>query len=232
MKTHVLFDFDGTLVDSAPAILSCFEQVLQAHQLRACRAIDESLIGPPLRQTLASLTGQSEPGLLDRLSASFKEIYDTQTCRTTPAYSGWEPVLHSLREGGFTLAIATNKRLIPTMNILDALGWREYFTEVLASDSHPSRYSDKTGMIASLLTILGVQPEQAVYVGDTVPDGQAAGANNVDFWPVAWGYGTFASEYQPLVSPLQLTERLQAAVSLPGASAGSGLRDKKDAENH
>ena len=226
MKTHVLFDFDGTLVDSAPAILSCFEQVLRAHHLQACRAIDESLIGPPLRQTLASLTGQSEPEVLDRLSASFKDIYDTQACMTTPAYSGWEPVLRILREGGFTLAIATNKRLAPTMRILDALGWSEYFTEVLASDSHPKLYSDKTGMIAGLLTMLGIQPQQAIYVGDTAPDGHAAAANNVDFWPVAWGYGTFASEDQPLVSPLQLTERLVAAVSLSGEDVSPGARDK------
>ena len=44
MTTHVLFDFDGTLVDSAPGILTCFEQALSAHGLPACRPIDASLI--------------------------------------------------------------------------------------------------------------------------------------------------------------------------------------------
>jgi phosphoglycolate phosphatase len=75
-KTHVLFDFDGTLVDSAPAILTTFAQVLQAHGLQACCSIDDSLIGPPLRQTLQTLCGSSDVQLLDTLASSFRDIYD------------------------------------------------------------------------------------------------------------------------------------------------------------
>ena len=123
MKTHILLDFDGTLVDSAPAILNCFERALQAHGLEPCRSIDDSLIGPPLRQTLETLSGQSDPVILDALGASFKDIYDTEACLQTPAYAACQDVLEQLRAQGFTLAIATNKRLLPTRRIIAALGW-------------------------------------------------------------------------------------------------------------
>ena len=211
MKTHVLFDFDGTLVDSAPAILDCFGRVLQAHGLQPRRAIDASLIGPPLRQTLEALSGQSDATVLDALSASFKDIYDTDVCLQTPAYAGCQAVLEQLRKQGLVLSIATNKRLLPTRRILAALGWEPLFTHVFASDSHPSRYTDKTGMIAALLHDGRIAPQAAVYVGDTDADGRAAAANDVEFWPVDWGYGRFTSQDGALSSPRQLLDRLVTA---------------------
>ncbi|KAF1053176.1 MAG: hypothetical protein GAK43_01553 [Stenotrophomonas maltophilia] len=207
--THILFDFDGTLVDSAPAILATFAQVLAQHQLPACRTVDSSLIGPPLRQTLQTLSGRSEPELLDALSETFRTLYDDQVCLTTPAYPGWTEQLQALRERGLTLAIATNKRLLPTRRILAALGWEDYFSAVYASDSHPGIYTDKAGMIAELMSALQIPPGAAIYLGDTEQDGRAAAANAVAFWPVAWGYGQFAETLAPLTHPEQLAERLQ-----------------------
>ncbi|MCC9009235.1 HAD family hydrolase [Pseudomonas putida] len=211
MKRHVLFDFDGTLVDSAPAILACFARVLKAHGLQAMYPIDASLIGPPLRQTLATLSGSSDAALLDALSASFKDIYDAEACLETAAYAGCQVALEQLHQQGFNLSIATNKRLLPTQRIIAALGWQGLFSEVYASDSYPDRYSDKAGMIAALLEDGGIAAQSALYIGDTVADGRAAAANGVEFWPVAWGYGQFASHEQPLPSPQQLLERLVRA---------------------
>lgn len=208
MKTHILLDFDGTLVDSAPAILNCFERALQAHGLEPCRSIDDSLIGPPLRQTLETLSGQSDPVILDALGGSFKDIYDTEACLQTPAYAACQDVLEQLRAQGFTLAIATNKRLLPTRRIIAALGWEGLFAEVFASDSQPQRYTDKSGMITALLHDFDIAPEAALYVGDTESDGRAAAANGVAFWPVAWGYGRFSEQECPLQTMQELLERL------------------------
>lgn len=208
MKRHIVFDFDGTLVDSAPAILECFERVLQAHGLQPRRAIDASLIGPPLRQTLETLSGHGDPDLLDAMSASFKDIYDAEACLRTPAYDGCHDMLARLHARGLSLAIATNKRLLPTRRIIAALGWQEMFAQVFASDAHPARYTDKAGMIAALLHDGRIAPQAALYVGDTDSDGRAAAANAVEFWPVAWGYGCFAGNERLLHSPSQLLERL------------------------
>lgn len=210
MKSHILFDFDGTLVDSAPAILNCFERVLAAHDLKACRSIDSSLIGPPLRQTLELLSGKNEPEVLDALAASFKEIYDTEACLQTPAYPDCHQVLQQLLEQGFTLAIATNKRLLPTQRIIAALGWQDLFAKVFASDSAPERYGDKTGMIAALLEDFDIEPSAALYIGDTQGDGRASTANGVEFWPVAWGYGVFSEQEQPLLTMRELVKRVSS----------------------
>lgn len=208
MKTHILFDFDGTLVDSAPAVLATFTKVMQTHALTPCRAIDPSLIGPPLRPTLEALSGQRDPELLDALSASFREIYDGQMCLSTPAYPGWPEVLRELRGQELVLSIATNKRLQPTLQILDALGWTEHFTAIYANDSHPGLYTDKSGMIGALLNALDISATAAIYIGDTEQDGHAAAANGVEFWAVSWGYGHFAATSVPLTTPRQMTERL------------------------
>lgn len=206
--THIFFDFDGTLVDSAPPILATFTEVLLTHGLQACRSVDKSLIGPPLRQTLEALSGQRDPQVLDLLSASFRKIYDDQVCLATPAYPGWTAALETLLGRGLTLAIATNKRLLPTQRILEALGWGDYFTAVYASDSHPQQYVDKAGMIGALLTAFRVGSANAIYLGDTEQDAVAAAANQVGFWPVSWGYGRFSDAQSPLTTPMQIIKRL------------------------
>ena len=200
-KTHVLFDFDGTLVDSAPAILTTFAQVLQGHGLQACCSIDDSLIGPPLRQTLQTLCGSSDAQLLDTLASSFRDIYDGPACLATPAYPGWDDALAALRALGLQLLIATNKRLLPTQRIIQARGWSEHFKVVYASDSCPGGFPNKAAMIAALLEEHGIDAQGAIYLGDTEADASAATANAVEFWAVDWGYGEFAGQYPTFDRP-------------------------------
>lgn len=207
-KSHVLFDFDGTLVDSAPAILTTFAQVLQAYGLQGCRSIDDSLIGPPLRQTLQTLCGSSDAQLLDTLATSFRDIYDGPACLATPAYPGWDDALAALRALGVQLHIATNKRLLPTQRILHARGWSEYFKVVYASDSRPGGFPSKAVMIATLLGEQGIDAQGAIYLGDTEADASAATANAVEFWAVDWGYGEFVGQYPTFDSPAAIVSCL------------------------
>lgn len=202
-RTHILFDFDGTLVDSAPAILQTFEEVLRAHGISACRSIESSLIGPPLRQTLQILSGTDDAVTLDALSASFREIYDQSVCQTTPAYAGWNEALEQLRGAGLQLRIATNKRLLPTQRILQALGWDRHFSAVYASDSVAGGYADKAAMLAHLLQEQGLDASATLYLGDTLSDAKASAANGIEFHGVSWGYGSFDESYQVSDSPAQ-----------------------------
>jgi phosphoglycolate phosphatase len=87
------------------------------------------------------------------------------------------------------LAIATNKRRIPTLKILEHLGWEKYFCIVGTLDTSAPPYSTKAVLISFLLDEVGVAAEDALYMGDKWEDYEAAAANGMAFCAAGWGYG-------------------------------------------
>jgi phosphoglycolate phosphatase len=185
----IVFDFDGTLVDSAPAILTAFAAALDDEGRPPCVPLDATLIGPPLKETLMRLSGSNDSGLIERLSALFKQHYDTQGVLTTPAYPGVEDMLRRLRTQGTALHVCTNKRLSVTLAILEQLGWQDAFISVYALDMSEPRLPGKAQLLAKQISEQKLSAEQAIYVGDKREDGLAANANGVPFHYAAWGYG-------------------------------------------
>jgi phosphoglycolate phosphatase len=191
--THVLFDLDGTLIDSSRSILLGFDAALREHGLAPRVALDSRLIGPPLPEALRILSGEDDPQRLAALAKSFTDYYDTEGFKASDAYPGAGAMLDALRSAGLVLHIATNKRFLPTQRILQWLGWAGHFGEVYAIDKHPgARFADKASMIAYLMASLGLQSAHGVYVGDRDDDRAAATANGLPFVLAAWGYGDYA----------------------------------------
>ena len=195
---HILFDLDGTLIDSAPAILASFREAFAQTGVVPVRAIDEAIIGPPLKETLQMLAGSSEAGLIGQLEAAFKASYDSEGYKATAAYAGVGDLLAALAGAGLTLSIATNKRIHPTRLILEHLGWLHHFAHIYALDLFTPRLPDKAAMIARLLADQQIPQDQAVYIGDRSEDGESADANGLPFIAVTWGYGSLtAAEMRP-----------------------------------
>lgn len=195
---HILFDLDGTLIDSAPAILASFREAFASTGIAPVRSIDESVIGPPLTETLQLLSGSDDPALIGQLADAFKASYDSEGYKATAAYAGVGELLAQLAAAGRQLSIATNKRIHPTRLILAHLGWLDYFSHVYALDLFTPRLPDKAAMIARLLADQNIARDQAIYIGDRSEDGESADANNLPFIAVTWGYGSLtASEMQP-----------------------------------
>ena len=202
----IIFDLDGTLVDSAPSILASLAQAFADCDLRPRLPLTASLIGPPLRVTLAHLyDGAPDEATLDRLTAAFKRDYDSQGFRHTQAVSGVEAMLHGLAAAGLALHIATNKRALPTRLILDHLGWSGLFGQVYALDSFSPPLPHKTALLARLLADTGLATKNCAYVGDRAEDGQAARANHLPFIWAAWGFGSagdpIGADAMPLPAP-------------------------------
>jgi len=191
---HIVFDLDGTLIDSAPAILASFRAAFAQTGIAPAVAIDASVIGPPLTETLQLLSGSADPALIGRLAEAFKASYDGAGYRETAAYAGVGELLAELAGAGLTLSIATNKRIHPTRLILDHLGWRGHFTHVYALDLISPRLPNKAAMIARLLADQGIAKEQAIYIGDRSEDGESADANGLPFIAVTWGYGSLNAD--------------------------------------
>jgi len=192
--THILFDLDGTLIDSAPAILASFREAFAQTGITPARAIDDSVIGPPLNETLQLLSGSSDPAMLAGLAEAFKASYDSEGYKATAAFAGVGALLAELAGAGMTLSIATNKRLLPTRLILEHLGWHEHFAHVYALDLFTPRLPDKAAMIARLLADQGIAKDQAIYIGDRSEDGESADANGLPFIAVTWGYGSLSAD--------------------------------------
>jgi phosphoglycolate phosphatase len=202
--TNVIFDLDGTLVDSAPAILTTFQGVLDKNGLTSKVTLDERLIGPPLPFALAKITGIEDASIIDGLINDFKSVYDDQGVAATRCYPEIEQQLAIMHARGLRLHVATNKRLLPTKRILERLDLLRYFKEVYAIDRRTPPYASKTEMMGSLLADAGLPHGQSCYVGDRSEDAAAAKVNGLPFFLATWGYSDFETpqkEWRVLSSP-------------------------------
>ena len=213
---HVLFDLDGTLIDSAPAILASYRDAFAATGRQAVVPIDASIVGPPLLETLQMLAGTSDARVIAPLAEGFKASYDSTGYRQTAAYEGVTEMLQQLADAGCTLSIATNKRLLPTRLILAHLGWADHFAAVYALDLFEPRFPDKAAMIARLMQDQAIARNAAVYIGDRSEDGESADANGLPFIAATWGYGSLspaemAPHWHAVASPAALADAIVSA---------------------
>lgn len=209
-KPVLIFDLDGTLIDSAPSILSSLAMVLDEAGITARVPFSSILIGPPLQETLSTLTGVDDPNVIRAYVESFKRHYDDGGYKDTKVYPGVAEMLAALHSSRFILHLATNKRLAPTRLILDYLGWGQLFQSVYALDLYDPRLPDKGTLLKCLLDERALHPADTLYIGDKTEDGLAAEQNGLEFLGVEWGYGDFDSgcKWTVLNSPASLLKRL------------------------
>lgn len=196
-RQTLIFDLDGTLIDSSASILEGFAMALDSLKIAPKLPLTATVIGPPLRDTLASLAGSDDASLLDALIRSFKDYYDAEGYKATTVFPGINEMLAGLRGEGKALHIATNKRLLPTQLILNHLGWREVFSSVYALDTRSPAFPNKAAMIAGLIQDVGIAHDSAAYIGDRPEDGFAADANELPFYAADWGYSAFPANETP-----------------------------------
>ncbi len=184
----IAFDFDGTLVDTAPGILRGISLALDRNRVRPVLPLDRRLIGPPLPVTLAKVAGTDDPHLLDALNGDFIHFYDGGACVDSLAFPGLGETLVELRLRGHGLYLVTNKRGRPTQRILDHLGWSALFKAVYCLDEHAD-CPGKEQLLAKVIAAHTLGAAATPYVGDTDGDALSARANAMPYIHVAWGYG-------------------------------------------
>jgi phosphoglycolate phosphatase len=206
----VIFDLDGTLVDSLPGIEFSVDHSLSTGKLPPRKSDLRPLIGPPIREIFARLLPECGEEQISGLESAFRASYDTVGWRKTTLYKNAATVLSNLKHAGVELFLATNKPLFATGRILKELGVHHFFTEVLCRDSETPPFASKVEMLRALLLRHKLEPASCLYVGDTYEDylagGEAGIAVAIVVHPAGNGYP--ASEYQANVVVTDLTELL------------------------
>lgn len=192
--SHVLFDLDGTLVDSHPGIAWSVAVAMSEVLPEVAISVPPQLLGPPIREIFRRLleaeAHYSSSAVLDELEASFRRSYDTEGWRRSRAYPEVGATLRHLHWSGLELFVVTNKPRAATRRILGRLELLPLFVEVVSPDSRTPRYESKAAMIRDLVVRRGLDRASTCYVGDTIDDQVSAAAAEVSFIPVSYGYGT------------------------------------------
>ncbi|HEY9130982.1 MAG TPA: HAD hydrolase-like protein [Dyella sp.] len=183
-----LFDLDGTLIDSEEGIVACVRHALiQMGVPVPDHAQLRGWIGPPLRHNFAPLLGHDQA----RVEAAVEHYHDrfqSHGHREYAIYPGIEALIRQLHAEGHTLAIVTSKVASNAEPVVAALPFGDLFTRMYTPDAR-SALSEKAAMIAAALHDFGIEPSQAVMIGDRKFDIEGAVANNVRGIGVLWGFG-------------------------------------------
>ncbi len=189
----ILFDVDGTLVDSQGAIVAAMTAAFAGLGLDApARAAILSIVGLSLDHAMARLAPDLPRTRQAELVAGYKHAYNAQgqadgAARGSPLYPGALQMLEQLNAApGTLLGVATGKSQRGLRALLAAHGLERMFVTTQVADHHPSK--PHPSMILTAMAETGVAPEQTVMIGDTSYDMDMARAANVAGIGVSWGY--------------------------------------------
>lgn len=198
----LLFDLDGTLVDSAPDLIGTLNAVLATDGLPPLPlAQGRDLIGHGARALLrrgyetagAPLAGEA----LDERFALFLELYVGRIAELTRPYPGCVEALTALKAEGYRLAVTTNKRTDLSVALTDALGITGLFACVYGPDRVSARKPEAAHLLEAIAAC-GGRADRALMVGDSSLDAGAAHAAGLPFVAVSFGYADVAiSEMKP-----------------------------------
>ncbi len=187
----VIFDLDGTLVDTSPDLCAALNQALAAVGRPGVDADTvRHLVGHGARVLIErglAETGGADPALADRAFPAFLDHYKAHIADGSRPYDGAEAAMDTLARQGMTLAICTNKPEGLARQLLAALGWTGRFAAVLGGDSLAVRKPDARH-VAATANAAGIDLSEAVFVGDTSVDVAAARAAGVPVIVVGFGF--------------------------------------------
>ncbi|MFA6175227.1 MAG: HAD family hydrolase [Phycisphaerae bacterium] len=186
MYKAAIFDLDGTLVDSVADLADAFNYGLEQFG-QPKRTIDElrKMIGDGIRITISRALAQDKQEFIDRVAEKMREKYATICLDKTKPYDGIPEAVAELGKKGIRLAVLTNKDQAMAQKIVEHFfpGSFEIIRGTTGID--PVKPDPKAGM--QIIKYFGIAPGQAVFVGDSSADIQAAKACGSYSVGVSWG---------------------------------------------
>jgi len=182
----IIFDYDGTLADTKPTIVSTASKVLLEWGVPADEVASkvDQLVGPPFPQAFCQIFGMSCEDA-DEVTRRYRAIYRMSGPEAWPFFTGTRELLSQLRESGKLVAIASSK----PQHLIDRGLEDNHVVDLFdaAVGSRPDEVSTKQDAIRLVLQELGCAPEEAVMVGDRFHDVEGAETCGIPCAGVLWG---------------------------------------------
>ncbi|GAB3604889.1 HAD family hydrolase [Conyzicola nivalis] len=192
----ILFDLDGTIVDSAPGITATLAYMFE--QLGKPIPTPSELlryVGPPLLDSFRDLAGFS-PEESARALGIYREKYLNVGAYDATQYPGVGLVLKAVHESPLPMSLATSKPETPATLILEHFNLARYFDIITGASDDEVRSAKKDVVAEALIRLeaMGADISRPVLVGDREHDVHGAAANDVPTIFVEWGYGSVAEQ--------------------------------------
>jgi phosphoglycolate phosphatase len=188
MKSYelVIFDWDGTLMDSVSKIVTCMQQMAGSLSLvKPSENAIRDIIGLSMDEALKTLYPMLEQANFEPMIASYKDHYLTLNTTPSPLFAGSETLLQELATRNYRMAVATGKGRNGLNRVLAETGLGHHFESSRCADESKSK--PNPDMLYELLKELNVAPERAVMVGDSLHDLNMANNAGIDAVGVSYG---------------------------------------------
>ena len=185
--TTLVFDLDGTLVDTIEDIRGALNAALTAFgkpPISTPTVI--GMIGGGVDDMLSDAIGNA-PIVFDDFKAKYRQHYRENIDKFTTPYTGIPELLQTLHTAGIQMAVLTNKQTEPAKRLIALFGFNAYFKIVAGPDHYGVHKPDPAGLLR-LMADLGTTPDATVFIGDSEPDIQVAAGAGVRCVAVGYGY--------------------------------------------
>lgn len=205
-----IFDFDGTLVDTLKDVLDSLTLAFKKCGLTVSSLDTGKIMQLQLREAIRSMAPDLTTEQTDRVIGRFKKIYDTIDYPHSQLMPTVTDLLPKLKDRSVGMFIVSNKRIVPTLRILDKFALRHFFTGIFNSDMFgDGKRMTKSELLARALEEHSLSKNSTAYIGDSEIDVTAAKENGLLSIIVKNGYGNVTTfKDQPDYTVHQIIEIL------------------------
>ncbi len=189
----VLIDVDGTLVDSVPDLAYCVDEMMKALDMpvhgetKVRDWVGNGVERLTRRALIGQLDGEPDDALFEKAYPIFLALYAENTCVRSCLYPGVKEGLEYLKSAGYQLGCVTNKDAQFTLPILETLGIHDDFSVIICGDTLTKKKPDPLPLLHAAEK-MGVKPENAMMLGDSVSDVKASRAAGFQIVCMSYGY--------------------------------------------
>jgi len=201
----LIFDWDGTLMDSEAHIVECLERAMRAVDMEPLPSSElRQVIGLGLEEAIAGILPQAPAPVRQQAVTAFREHFLSPHPTPSKLFPDVSEVLQTLRQQGYAMAVATGKSRRGLDKVMKQTGLGEYFSVSRCADETFSKPHPL--MVEEILTDMNTSPQRALVIGDTEFDLQMAA--NAGVPAVGVSYGVHGIERLESASPLTILHRI------------------------